>query len=104
MPQWKNSGHDPHNAELAEVPGQVDSHGVGGIERTWEMAVNRPLVVVGAILLVAGLAWPWLKKLNLFRLPGDIVIDRPNFHFFFPLTTMAVISAVLTFIAWLMRR
>jgi hypothetical protein len=104
MPKRKNSRPDPDNAELAEAAGQVDSHVVGGIAGAWEMAVNRLLVVAGAILLVAGLAWPWLKKLNLFRLPGDIVIDRPNFHFFLPLTTMAVISAVLTFVAWLMRR
>jgi len=66
--------------------------------------MNRTLVAIGAILLVAGLAWPWLKKMNLFHLPGDIVIDRPNFQLHFPFTTMVVISLVLSLIAWLSRR
>jgi hypothetical protein len=55
-------------------------------------------------LVVAGLLWPWLKKLHLFRLPGDIVIDRPGFKFFFPITTMLIVSVVLSIVAWLMRR
>jgi hypothetical protein len=40
----------------------------------------------------------------LVHLPGDIVIDRPGFKFFFPITTMLIVSAVLSLIAWLMRR
>lgn len=43
--------------------------------------MRRFLIVVGALLLLAGLAWPWLAKLGLFRLPGDIVIERENFTF-----------------------
>ncbi len=66
--------------------------------------MNRLLVVIGAVLILIGLAWPWLRGLPLFRLPGDIVIDRPGFKFFFPITTMLLISAVLTVIAWLMRK
>jgi hypothetical protein len=66
--------------------------------------MNRILIVVGAALIVAGLAWPWLRGLPLFRLPGDIVIDRPGMRFFFPLTTMLLISALLSIIAWLLRR
>jgi hypothetical protein len=66
--------------------------------------MNRLLVALGAVLLVAGLAWPWIKRLHLFHLPGDIVIDRPGFKFFFPITTMLIASAVLSLIAWWMRR
>jgi Protein of unknown function (DUF2905) len=66
--------------------------------------VNRPLVVLGSILLLLGLAWPLVKKLRLFHLPGDIVVDRPGFKFFFPITTMLLISVVVSLIAWLMRR
>ena len=40
-----------------------------------------------AVLVVAGLLWPWLKRMHLFHLPGDIVIDRPGLKFFFPITT-----------------
>jgi hypothetical protein len=66
--------------------------------------MNRLLIMIGAVLMLIGAAWPWLKRLPLFRLPGDIVIDRPGFRFFFPLTTMLLISAVISLIAWLTRR
>ena len=45
-----------------------------------------------------------MRRLPLFRLPGDIVIDRPGFRFFFPITTMLIISIVISVIAWLFRR
>jgi hypothetical protein len=66
--------------------------------------MNRLLVGLGAVLVVAGLLWPWLKRIGLFRLPGDIVIDRPGFKFFFPITTMLILSVVISVIAWVMRR
>jgi hypothetical protein len=66
--------------------------------------MNRLLVALGAALVVAGLLWPWLKRMHLFHLPGDIVIDRPGFKFFFPITTMLIVSVVLSIIAWLTRR
>jgi hypothetical protein len=62
------------------------------------------LIVLGAVLVVAGLLWPWLKKMHLFHLPGDIVIDRPGFKFFLPITTMLIVSAVISIVAWLIRR
>ena len=52
-----------------------------------ERGVNRLLVVLGALFLAAGILWPWIRRLPLFRLPGDIVVDRPGFKFFFPITT-----------------
>jgi ribose/xylose/arabinose/galactoside ABC-type transport system permease subunit len=66
--------------------------------------MNRLLVTLGVSLIVLGLAWSWVKRLPLFRLPGDIVIDRPGFKFFFPITTMLLISALISLIAWLLRR
>lgn len=66
--------------------------------------MNRLLVMLGLCLLVAGLAWSWVRRLPLFRLPGDIVIDRPGFRFFFPITTMLLLSAAISLLAWIMRR
>jgi len=66
--------------------------------------MNRLLIALGAVFVVAGLAWPWLRRMTLFHLPGDIVIDRGNFKFFFPLTTMLVVSLALSLLAWLLRR
>jgi len=42
--------------------------------------------------------------MHLFHLPGDIDIDPPGFKFFFPITTMRIVSAAISLIAWLMRR
>ena len=66
--------------------------------------MNRLLIVLGTLFIVAGLSWQWLRRLPLFRLPGDIVIDRPGFKFFFPLTTMLIVSALVSLLAWLSRR
>lgn len=66
--------------------------------------MNRLLIIFGTILIVAGLIWPWLRRMPLFHLPGDIVIDRPGFKFFFPLTSMLLISAVISLLTWLFRR
>ena len=66
--------------------------------------MNRLLVILGTVLLVAGLLWPWIRRLPLFHLPGDIVIERPHFKFFFPITTMLLISVVISVLAWLSRR
>ena len=66
--------------------------------------MNRILIILGTVLIVAGLIWPWLRRVPLFHLPGDIVIDRPGFKFFFPLTTMLIVSAVISILTWLFRR
>ena len=66
--------------------------------------MSRTLVVLGVLLVLIGLAWPWLAKLGLFRLPGDIVIERGNFKFYFPVTSMILISLVLSLIFWLLRK
>jgi hypothetical protein len=66
--------------------------------------VQRALIVAGVVLLVLGLAWPWLSKLPLGRLPGDLRIERDGFSFFFPLTTGLLISAVVSLILWWLRK
>jgi len=66
--------------------------------------MNRTLVVPGVAIAAVGLAWPVLKRLPLFRLPGDIAVNRPGFAFFFPLTTMLLVSVAISVIAWLLRR
>jgi len=66
--------------------------------------MNRFLITLGLAILIAGIAWPWLQKLGLFRLPGDIVIERGNFRFYFPITSMILISAILSLLFWLLRK
>jgi Protein of unknown function (DUF2905) len=67
-------------------------------------AMNRALIFIGIIVVLAGIFWKQLAALPFFRLPGDIVIDRPGLKFFFPITTMIVISLVVSLILWLFRR
>ena len=68
------------------------------------MDIQRILIIAGVILLAVGFLWPWLGHLGLGRLPGDIVIERPNFRLYFPLVTSLLISVVLTLLFWLFRK
>src|SRR5260370_36104358 len=65
---------------------------------------NRLLITLGARLILLGLAWSWIKRLPLFRLPGDIVIDRPGFKFFFPITPLLLVTEVITNISCLIHK
>ncbi len=62
------------------------------------------LIIVGLVLVAAGLLWPLLQKIGLGRLPGDIVIERENFRLYLPLGTSLLISLVLSVILWLFGR
>ncbi|MDZ7843030.1 MAG: DUF2905 domain-containing protein [Gammaproteobacteria bacterium] len=66
--------------------------------------MSRTLIIVGLIVVATGLLWPWLSKLPIGRLPGDIVIERDNFRFYFPITTMIVVSVVVSIVLWLFRK
>jgi hypothetical protein len=74
------------------------------IPATRQLAMQRLLIVVGVVLVVVGLAWPWISKLGLGRLPGDIHIQRDGFDFYFPVTTGIVISLVISVVLWLLRK
>jgi hypothetical protein len=66
--------------------------------------MQRVLVVLGVVLVVIGLLWPWLARLPFGRLPGDIHIERDGFNFYFPITTGLVISALISLLLWIFRR
>lgn len=66
--------------------------------------MQRILIVLGLVVLAVGLLWPWIGRLPLGRLPGDIHIQRDGFDFYFPITTGLVISGVLSLLIWLFRR
>ncbi|MCC5856605.1 MAG: DUF2905 domain-containing protein [Ectothiorhodospiraceae bacterium] len=66
--------------------------------------MQRTLIILGLLILAAGLLWPWLSRLGLGRLPGDIIIRRDGYTFYFPLMTSIVVSVILTLIFWLFRK
>jgi hypothetical protein len=63
------------------------------------------LIIVGLVIATIGLVWllapsvPWFG-----RLPGDIVIERANSRFYFPVTTCIIVSLLLSGLMWLVRR
>ena len=66
--------------------------------------MQKSLIAIGIAILVIGLLWPWLSKLPLGRLPGDIIINRPNLKIYIPITTMVLISLIISVILWLLRK
>lgn len=66
--------------------------------------MQRILIAVGAVSVLAGLLWPWLSKLGLGRLPGDIRLETENGFFYFPITTCVIISIAISLLVWLIRR
>lgn len=66
--------------------------------------MNRTLILIGLLIVAIGLLWPWLSKLPFGQLPGDIVIRRENVSFYFPITTMILVSLALSGLLWLFNR
>jgi hypothetical protein len=64
--------------------------------------VGQTLVVIG--LIIVGIGALIMAGVPLGRLPGDIVIQRPGFTFYFPITTAILLSVGLTLLAWMVRR
>lgn len=65
---------------------------------------QKILIIAGIILLILGFLWPWVSKLPIGRLPGDIVVNKPNFKLYIPITSMLIISLILSLILWLIKK
>ena len=64
----------------------------------------RFLIVLGLAILVVGLLWPYLSQIGLGRLPGDIVIERENVTFYFPIVTCLLLSLAFSLVMWVFNR
>ena len=62
--------------------------------------MQKLLILGGICLVIAGLVWPFLSRLGLGRLPGDIAIRGESGGFYFPIMTCIIVSAVLSLIFW----
>lgn len=65
--------------------------------------MQKFLIILGLVILAVGLAWPWLGKLGLGRLPGDIYYEGENVRIYVPLMTGLIVSIVLTLLFRLFR-
>ena len=66
--------------------------------------MQRLLIGIGLVLVLAGIAWPLLSRLGLGRLPGDFMVQRGGTSFYVPLVTCIIISIVLSALMWLLNR
>ena len=66
--------------------------------------MTRFLIVLGLAILVIGLLWPYLRRIGLGRLPGDIVIERDNMSLYFPLVTCLLLSLLFSLVLWVVNR
>jgi hypothetical protein len=66
--------------------------------------MTRFLVVLGLVIMVVGLLWPWLSQIGLGRLPGDIVIKRENMTLYFPVMTCLLLSVLFSLVFWVVNR
>jgi hypothetical protein len=64
----------------------------------------RFLIFLGLALVVSGLLWPYLAKLGIGRLPGDIAFTRSNTTIYVPIMTSIILTIVLNVVLWTMGR
>lgn len=72
--------------------------------RRVESVMGRILIFTGLALMTAGFLWPWLSKLGLGRLPGDIRIEFEGGGLYFPLVTCLILSILVSLALWFLRR
>ena len=66
--------------------------------------MSRLLILFGVVLLLAGLFWPWVSRIPLGRLPGDLIFHRGSVTIYLPITTMIIVSLLLTLVSWWLRK
>jgi hypothetical protein len=66
--------------------------------------MQRTLILIGLLIAAVGVLWPFIARLGLGRLPGDIRVEGEHGGFYFPIVTCLVISIVLSLVLWLLRR
>jgi hypothetical protein len=89
---------------LAPLSPSPERRSAGGASPEREARMSRFLIVLGLVIVAIGVLWPILTRLGLGRLPGDIVIQRGNYSFYFPLATCILVSLLLSVVFWLFNR
>jgi Protein of unknown function (DUF2905) len=64
----------------------------------------RFIILLGLVLVAIGLVWPWLSRLGLGRLPGDLTFGGEYGTVYIPITTSILISVVLSLALWALNR
>ena len=103
-----HAGRAPRSAGCGRGPHPRCAHPRTSVRATpalgYARRMQRFLIIAGIVAIALGVAWPWLARLGLGRLPGDLHVERDGFSFYFPLTTSIVVSIVVSLLIWLFRR
>ena len=68
------------------------------------MTAQKIIITLGILFIIIGMLFPYISKLGLGKLPGDIYFGSNNLKFFFPLTTTILLSALISIILWIWRK
>jgi Protein of unknown function (DUF2905) len=66
--------------------------------------MRRTLIIFGLAVAAIGFLWPWIVRLGLGRLPGDIHIRWAHGALYFPITTCILVSVAISLLLWLINR
>ena len=66
--------------------------------------LSKLFIYLGIIFLIIGLLLNLFKNINFFNLPGDIIIKKENFTFYFPITSSILISIILSIVFYIISR
>ena len=66
--------------------------------------IGKAVIMIGAFTIIIGLVLMLIGKLGMNKLPGDIIVRRGNFTFYFPLATSILLSVLLTIILRILKR
>lgn len=66
--------------------------------------MQKFFIILGVIFIIIGLMMPWILRSGIGHLPGDLMIKKNNFTFYFPLTTSIILSILLSIILWFLHK
>jgi len=68
------------------------------------MTIQKLIIALGIAFIIIGILFPYISKIGLFKLPGDIYFGSKNLKFFFPITTSILLSVIISIIIWIWRK
>ena len=68
------------------------------------MTMQKIIIILGVLFIIIGVLFPYISKIGLFKLPGDIYFGTKNFKLFFPITTSILLSILVSIIIWIWKK
>ena len=66
--------------------------------------IQKIFLIIGALFIILGLIYPFLRDIGFGKLPGDIIIKRENSSFYFPIVTCIIISILISLILFFFKK